>query len=99
MNKLKTEEIKKSKKSKEEEYFRFITCRYIDNSFKIYNVKKCKSSLRNAYMPMSFICEDFVTSCCAISGNKFLVGLRNGKLLQWSIENDVGDYDSSNKQA
>ena len=98
MNKLKTEEIKKSKKSKEEEYFRFITCRYIDNSFKIFNVKKSKSNTRNAYIPMSFICEDFVTSCCTISRNKFLVGLRNGKLAQWSIENDIGDDGSSKKQ-
>ena len=98
INKLKTEEIKKSKKSKEEEYFRFITCRYIDNSFKIFNVKKSKSNTRNAYIPMSFICEDFVTSCCTISRNKFLVGLRNGKLAQWSIENDIGDDGSSKKQ-
>ena len=98
VNQLKIEEIKKSKKSKEDEYFRFITCRYIDNSFKIYNVKKSKSSTRNAYMPMSFICEDFVSSCCTISANKFLVGLRNGKLAQWSIENDIGNDDSYKKQ-
>ena len=99
VNKLKAEEIKKSKKSfKDEEYIRFITCRYADNSFKIYNVKKSKSSSRNAYLPMSFICEDFVTSCCTISRNKFLVGLRNGKLAQWSIKNDTEDNCSFKKR-
>ena len=98
VNKLKTEEIKKSKKAKEEECFKFITCRYIDNSFKIYNYKKSKSSSRNDYIPMSFVCEDFVTSCCTISRNKFLVGLRNGKLVQWSIENNIGDDYLSKKQ-
>ena len=100
--KIKNEYIKlESKKSKknnnEEEYFRFITCRYIDNTFKIYNLPKNKSNLKKDYLPMSFICEDFVTSCCTIASNKFLIGLKNGKLIQWSIEEIIDDF-SSKKQ-
>ena len=102
-NKLKTENSKlesrrSSKRIKfEEEYFRFITCRYIDNTFKIYNLPKKSSNLKKDYLPMSFVCEDFVTSCCAISYNKFLVGLNNGKLIQWSIEEVNNDF-STKKQ-
>ena len=92
LNQLKYEDItKESKKlkklSKEEEYFRFITCGHIDNTFKIYNLPKNNSSFKkDSYKPISFVCEDFVSSCCAISHNKFLIGLKNGKLIQWSIE-------------
>ena len=46
---------------------------------------------------MSFVCEDFVTSCCSISYNKFLIELKNGKLIQWSLEEIVEDS-SSKKQ-
>ena len=92
-------ETKKIKKSiKEEEYFRFVTCRYIDNTFKIYNLPKNKSNLKKDYKPLSFVCEDFVTSCCTISYNKFLIGLKNGKLIQWSIEETLEDF-SSKKQS
>ena len=42
-------------------------------------------------MTRSFFCEDFVTSCCTISYNKFLVGLKNGKLIQWSLEENYSD--------
>ena len=79
----------------EEEYFRFITCRHTDNTFKIYNLPKRSSSFKKDYIPTSYFCEDFVTSCCAISYNKFLTGLKNGKLIQWSIEESE---DSANKK-
>ena len=90
-NKMKYEYINKESKkfrklSKQEEYFRFITCRHIDNTFKLYNLPKNKANSKKDYSPISFFCEDFVSSCCAISYNKFLVGLKNGKLIQWSIE-------------
>jgi len=77
---------KKKKKKKEEETVKFITCRHLDNSFKVYNVTK--SILKKDYKPMSYICEDFVSSCCTISYNKFIVGLKNGKLLQFTIEKE-----------
>ena len=95
VNKLKFLNIKQeSKKTKKTEYFRFITCRYIDNTFKIYNLPKKNANLKKDYIPMSFVCEDFVTSCCSISYNKFLIGLKNGKLIQWSIEEISEDLPS-----
>ena len=92
INKLRTEKLRfdarKSKKfsKADEDYFRFITCRHIDNTFKIYNLPKNNSSFKKDYTPISYVCEDFVSSCCTISYNKFLIGLKNGKLIQWSIE-------------
>ena len=74
---------KKGKKKKEES-FKFITCRHIDNSFKLYNLPK--SNIKKDYKPISFICEDFVSSCCTISYNKFIIGLKNGKLIEYKIE-------------
>ena len=106
LNKIKYENIKfdskKSRKtSKDEEYFRFITCRYVDNTFKIYNIPKNKSSFKKDYLqeyiPTSFVCEDFVTSCCAISHNKFLIGLKNGKLIQWSLEESIDENNKKHK--
>jgi len=103
INKLKYHNLKQEPKKirkiiKENEYFRFITCRYIDNTFKIYNLPKNKSNLKKDYIPLSYVCEDFVTSCCTISYNKFLLGLKNGKLIQWSIEEENEDF-SSKKQS
>ena len=69
-----------------------ITSRHIDFSFKIYylekdanekNAKK-KNNFKNKIY--SFICEDFVTSCCCISYNSFLIGLNNGKLINYIIK-------------
>ena len=69
--------------------YKFISCRYLDNSFKLYKImkiknvkKKEKELIINSY---SFICEDFVSSCCTISSNEFLTGLENGKLIKWEI--------------
>ena len=104
LKKLKYEHLKLNsrkyrKTSKDEEYFRFITCRYEDNTFKIYNIPKNKDSFKKEeYIPMSFVCENFVTSCCTISPNKFLVGLKNGKLLQWSIEESNQDIGKNQNQ-
>ena len=66
-----------------------ITCRHIDFSFKIYylekdsNIKKKYNSKNKIY---SYICEDFVTSCCCISSNAFIIGLNNGKLIYYIIK-------------
>ena len=32
------------------------------------------------------ICEDFVTSCCCVSSNAFIIGLNNGKLIYYKIK-------------
>ena len=78
-------------------YYKLITCRYLDNTFKISliqsNIKKEKeknkekSENKNKEINkiFSFECEDFVTSCCAISNNSFLIGLKNGKLIKGKI--------------
>ena len=79
---------KKEKKNTEKNCFTFITCRYMDNSFMIHSLFQKKQKY------MSIICEDFVTSCCTLDHNNFLIGLRNGKLIQWSIENRFCDEDS-----
>ena len=76
---------KKGKLSNKEEYCKFITCRYMDNSFKIHRIWK------NKMENMSIFCEDFVTSCCTLDHNKFLIGLKNGKLIQWTIENEINE--------
>ena len=78
---------KKNKKSDEEE-FKIITCRHIDNSFKIYSLPENKSNLKKNYKQISYICEDFVSSCCTFSFNQFFIGLKNGKLIKYTIENN-----------
>ena len=79
-------------KVKNEETYKFITCRYLDNSFKLYKITKIKNPKKkekeftiNIY---SYICEDFVSSCCTISSNEFVLGLENGKLIKWKIFNE-----------
>ena len=69
-----------------------ITCRHIDYSFKIHYLNKTstdkkikkKNSIKNKIY--SYICEDFVTSCCCISSNAFIIGLNNGKLIYYIIK-------------
>jgi hypothetical protein len=39
--------------------------------------------------PISYICEDFVSSCCTISYCQFLIGLKNGKLIQFSFDKNI----------
>ena len=73
---------KKEKTPKKEEII-FITCRYSDNSFKIHCVTNDKQKKEEKYF--SVICEDFVCSVCTLDHNKFLVGLKNGKLIQCSL--------------
>ena len=72
--------------------YKFIQCRYLDNTFKLFKItkiknvkKKEKELLISSY---SFICEDFVSSCCTISSNEFLTGLENGKLIKWEISEE-----------
>ena len=60
---------------------KIITCRHIDNSFKLHflTLKKKKLISIETY---SYICEDFVMCCKAISNNSFIIALRNGKLIK-----------------
>ena len=69
-------------------YYKFITCRYLDKSFKIHRFPKEndeKNINEDLYKTISFICEDIVCSCCTISFCQFLIGLKNGKLIQFRL--------------
>ena len=71
--------------------YKFITCRYLDNSFKINlipikdNQKKKEKSINNNTKIFSFVCQDLVMSCCAINEDTFLIGLKNGKLIKGKV--------------
>ena len=79
--------------------YKYITCRYLDNTFKINlipikdNQKKKEKNNNNKIF--SFVCEDLVTSCCTISEDTFLLGLKNGKL----IKGKVIEYFNNNEKA
>ncbi len=67
---------------------KIITCRHLDFSFKIHYIKATtKNNKKKITKTFSFLCEDFVTSCCCISNNSFIIGLKNGKLIYYKIEN------------
>ena len=63
------------------ETIKFITCRHLDNSFKLHyiNIKDKKIKDKESY---SFICEDFVMCCKVIDHDSFIIGLHNGKLIK-----------------
>ena len=87
---------KKSPENQTEETIKFIQCRYIDNSFKIFKVQKIKNLKKKEKdiiitSSYSFLCENFVSSCCTISSNQFLTGLDNGKLIRWNIIKEEND--------
>ena len=82
---------KKEKIQKIEEII-FITCRYSDNSFKIHCVTNEKQ--KKGEKCLSIICEDFVCSVCTLDHNKFLIGLKNGKLIQCSLSKEYLEGDN-----
>jgi hypothetical protein len=61
----------------------------LDKTFKITiipqdikeTLQKKEKEKKSIYKTFSFLCEDFVTSCSAVSDDTFLVGLKNGKLI------------------
>ena len=81
---------------------KLITCRHIDNSFKLHfitlNFKSKKLKLIETY---THICEDFVMCCKALSYNSFIIGLRNGRLIRAIIHefNDNNNDNKNNKKA
>ena len=84
----------KSKKCK------IITCRHIDNSFKLHFMTLSLKHKRLKEMETySYICEDFVMCCKAISNNSFIVGLRNGKLIKANLYEFINNnIDDKNKK-
>ena len=100
LNKEKEKNIDKNNKKNELNenlYYKFISCRYIDKCFKIHIISKNGKS-KESYKPISFFCEDFVTSCCTISFCQFLIGLKNGKLIQFYIERQEKNENQKSKE-
>ena len=60
--------------------FKFITCKHLDNSFKIHSLSEKKETKQIDIF--SYICEDFVMCCKTITYNSFIIGLKNGKLIK-----------------
>ena len=87
------------KDNRKEGSYKFIQCRYLDNTFKLFVTTKSdnqKKKNKNKKLikktkSYSYLCEDFVASCCTISSNEFLIGLDNGKLIKWSIVKEQKD--------
>jgi hypothetical protein len=103
--KEKTNWIKKigggeKKFNKKNKLFILMTCRHIDYSFKIHlfsgKKKDKKYKIESKYL--SFICEDFVSSCCCVSSNHFIIGLKNGKLIYYSLKLLIEDNKSQNNK-
>ena len=82
---LNKEKIKNKLKKKEKEIIKLITCRHLDFSFKIYYIIIGDKKGGITKKIFSYICEDFVSSCCCINSNSFIVGLNNGKLIYFKI--------------
>lgn len=62
----------------------FITCRYLDNSFKVH----CYGKTPNENKLTSIMTEDFVNAIAKIDETNFLIGLNNGKLMHWEISSN-----------
>ena len=102
----KSQKEKKNKKNKKNENEKneqkeeiiFITCRYSDNTFKIHVVHNDKEKKDGNNITMSVACEDFVSSVCTLAHNKFLVGLNNGKLIQYSLYKNIIENDTKKEK-
>ena len=78
------------------EKIKFMTCRYLDNSFKIHFVSFQAGKISENFT-FSHICEDFVMCCKTISYNSFIIGLRNGKLIK-AVLHEFNINDDKNKK-
>ena len=71
-----------------EENFKIITCRHIDSTFQIhyFKYKNKKDKKRDLLEKIfSFFCEDFISSCCCVNSDSFILGLKNGKLILYKM--------------
>ena len=83
----------------EREDFKIITSKHIDFTFQIHYFKFItkKNKKRETYRKIfSFFCEDFICSCCCLSKNTFILGLKNGKLIHYQI--NLFNLDKPEKQ-
>ena len=93
-------QMKNMKKSIE--IIKVLTCRHLDFSFKIIYLIKAKADRKKEKEKdkeetkkiFSYVCEDFVTSCCCLSSNNFVIGLNNGKLIFFKIKFNTNNIDT-----
>ena len=106
---LNKDKIENEYKKYEINNFKMITCRHTDFSFKIHyfekkkkdkNEKKNSKKLENQDKTKiySYICEDFVTACCCISSNAFIIGLNNGKLIYYILKENKNKININKKK-
>ena len=85
-NEIKNKYSKKEKNNIDANKFKIIFCRQFDSTFQIHYLYVNKKDKNGAYERIfSFFCEDFVSSCCFVSNDTFLLGLKNGKLIYYKI--------------
>ena len=91
--------IKTNQSNKENKLFLFMTGRHIDYSFKIHILRKSnKNKITKETKYFSFICEDFVCSCCTVSNNQFILGLKNGKLIYYYLNIIINENNDKNNK-
>ena len=61
----------------------YISCRYLDNSFKVHILHKDQDTVSKDY---TIYAEDYVNAIEVESEKLLLIGLRNGKLIEYEIE-------------
>ena len=66
--------------------YKIISCRYRDNSFRIIFLNKKKEI--NVIKEKKIICEDYVNAIREISNNSFIIGLKNGKIIEYEIKDN-----------
>ena len=77
------------------EKIKLITCRHIDNSFKLHFITLKNKKLKEIET-YTHICEDFVMCCKTLTHNSFIIGLRNGKLIK-AVINEFKENNKDNK--
>ena len=70
------------------EKFMILTCRHLDSTFQIHYLKHYPKQKKKEMEEkvFSFFCEDFITACCCVSSDNFILGLMNGKLLEYKMQ-------------
>ena len=66
---------------------KIISCRYRDNSFKIIFLD-LNNKEKKIIKEKKVLCEDYVNAIREISNNSFIIGLKNGKIIEYEIKND-----------
>ena len=89
------------KQKNEDQKFFLLTCRHLDSSFQIHYIKYTDNKKKkNEQIPkaFSFFCEDFISACCCLSSDTFILGLINGKLLEYKMQIDISQKPDKKKK-